>query len=117
MKTRTVLRILAPLALLACAGSASASTLIVTKSAYCGCCKHWVEHMKKAGFTVEVRDVEDVTPTARRLGVVPVEVTSSSRNGGISRPSTLSTSSLCHSFSMPIRPPVSASVFLAFLQH
>jgi len=69
MKTRTVLRILAPFALLACAGSASASTLIVTKSAYCDCCKHWVEHMKKAGFTVEVRDVEDVTPTARRLDV------------------------------------------------
>jgi hypothetical protein len=25
--------------------------------------------MKKAGFTVQVRDVEDVTPTARKLGV------------------------------------------------
>jgi hypothetical protein len=69
MKSRIAFRILAPLALLACAGSASASTLVVTKSAYCGCCKHWVEHMKKAGFTVEVRDVEDVMPTARRLGV------------------------------------------------
>ena len=69
MKSRTIFRILAPLALLACAESATAATLIVTKSAYCGCCKHWVEHMKKAGFTVQVRDVEDVTPTARKLGV------------------------------------------------
>ena len=69
MKRRRLLRILAPLALLACAESAAAATLVVTKSAYCGCCKHWVEHMKKAGFAVEVREVEDVTPTARKLGV------------------------------------------------
>ena len=69
MKSRTFLKILAPLALLASAESAVAATLVVTKSAYCGCCKHWVEHMKKAGFTVEVREVEDVAPTAKRLGV------------------------------------------------
>ena len=69
MKRRRLLTILAPLALLACAESAAAATLVVTKSAYCGCCKNWVEHMKKAGFAVEVHEVEDVTPTARKLGV------------------------------------------------
>ena len=69
MKSRLLFRILAPLALLASAESAVAATLVVTKSAYCGCCKHWVEHMKKAGFTVEVREVEDVGATAERLGV------------------------------------------------
>lgn len=69
MKSRRLLMILAPLALLATAGNAVAATLVVTKNAACGCCRHWVEHMKKAGFTVAVRDVEDVTPTARRLGV------------------------------------------------
>lgn len=69
MKNRTLLKIIAPLALLACAESATAATLIVTKTASCGCCKHWVEHMRKAGFAVQVRDVEDVSPTARRLGV------------------------------------------------
>lgn len=69
MKNRTIFRILAPLALLTSAEGATAATLIVTKSANCGCCKHWVEHMKKAGFTVQVREVEDVTPTARKLGV------------------------------------------------
>ena len=41
----------------------------MTKTAYCGCCKHWVEHMKKAGFQVQVREVEDVAPTRARLGV------------------------------------------------
>ena len=66
---RVLLKLAAPLALVASAQSASAATLLVTKSAYCGCCKHWVEHMKKAGFDVQVNDVDDVTPTARRLGV------------------------------------------------
>lgn len=59
----------APLALLACASGAAAATLAVTKTAACGCCGKWVEHMRKAGFTVTVRNVADVTPTARRLGV------------------------------------------------
>ena len=69
MIRRLLLNLLAPLALLACAESAVAATLQVTKSPYCGCCHEWVEHMKAAGFAVEVKDVEDVTPTARRLGV------------------------------------------------
>lgn len=69
MLRRKMLAAFAPLALLACAESAAAATLTVTKTASCGCCRHWVEHMKKAGFTVKVHDVEDVTPTARRLGV------------------------------------------------
>jgi len=69
MLTRKLFRIIAPLALLASDESAVAATLVVTKTAFCGCCKAWVERMKAAGFTVEVRDVADVTPTARKLGV------------------------------------------------
>jgi hypothetical protein len=69
VKSKALLRIVAPLALLACAETAAAAPLLVTKSATCGCCKHWVEHMRKAGFDVQVREVADVTPTARRLGV------------------------------------------------
>lgn len=69
MLRRRLLAFAAPLALLACAESAAAAVLVVTKTASCGCCKQWVAHMKKAGFTLKVHDVEDVTPTARRLGV------------------------------------------------
>jgi hypothetical protein len=69
MVRRKLALALAPFALLACAGNAAAATLAVTKTASCGCCAHWVEHMKKAGFTVTVRNVEDVSPTARRLSV------------------------------------------------
>ena len=69
MKSRTLLKALAPLALLAMAGNAAAATLLVTKSIACGCCAEWVEHMKKAGFAVQVREVDDTGPTGRRLGV------------------------------------------------
>lgn len=31
----------------------------VYKSASCGCCADWVEHMREAGFEVEARDVPD----------------------------------------------------------
>ncbi len=69
MRSRKLLALTVPLALLVCAETAAAATLMVTKTAACGCCSHWVEHMRKAGFDVQVRDVEDVTPTARQLGV------------------------------------------------
>jgi len=57
------------LALLACAQVAQAATIMVTKTATCPCCEDWVAHMKKAGFTVQVRNVADLTPIARKLGV------------------------------------------------
>ena len=60
---------LAPLALLACVQSAAAATIEVVKSPYCGCCTHWVEYLRAEGFEVRVVEAEDVTPTARRLGV------------------------------------------------
>ncbi|MBA2467424.1 MAG: DUF411 domain-containing protein [Sphingomonas sp.] len=69
MIRRKLMAALAPLALIACASSAAAATLAVTKTASCGCCGKWVDHMKKAGFTVTVRNVADVTPTAQRLKV------------------------------------------------
>ena len=31
----------------------------VVKSATCGCCAKWVDHMRKAGFTVQVTDLEE----------------------------------------------------------
>ncbi len=43
--------------------------LTVYKSPTCGCCVKWVEHMRKAGFTVEVNDVDNVHPIKMRVGV------------------------------------------------
>lgn len=65
----TRLSFLAPLALLAGAGAATAATLDVVKSPTCGCCSVWIERMKAAGFTVQARDVADPGPTAKAAGV------------------------------------------------
>ena len=69
MLRRKLMIAVAPFALLASAGTAAAATLAVTKNAACGCCSKWIEHIKKAGFAVTARDVQDVGPIARRLGV------------------------------------------------
>ncbi|MEW6703651.1 MAG: DUF411 domain-containing protein [Pseudomonadota bacterium] len=41
----------------------------VFKSAYCGCCGAWVEHLKAAGFAVKVTVVDDTTAARKRLGM------------------------------------------------
>ncbi len=60
------------LAALALAGKAAAETLpkmTVTRDPNCGCCGNWVEHIKAAGFPVDVIQVDDVLPLKARLGV------------------------------------------------
>ena len=43
--------------------------VVVHKSASCGCCNLWVDHMREAGFQVEVRDVDNVNTIKERVGV------------------------------------------------
>lgn len=43
--------------------------LTVYKSASCGCCRNWVQHMRGAGFTVRVVDTEDLDRVKGELGV------------------------------------------------
>ncbi len=69
MCKRSILLVAAPLALVSLSAPAAAAVINVVKTAACGCCGKWVEHMKKAGHDVRVTNVEDVTPTARKLGV------------------------------------------------
>ena len=46
-------------------------TVMVFKTATCGCCSKWVDHMKAAGFELKVQDVEDIAAVKERLGVAP----------------------------------------------
>ena len=48
----------------------AAERVEVFKSPYCGCCEKWVEHMRKAGFDVVTKDVNDV-PAARMAAGMP----------------------------------------------
>ena len=43
--------------------------VVVHKTPTCGCCTAWVEHMRQAGFPLEVRNENDVEPLKRRVGV------------------------------------------------
>lgn len=47
--------------------------LVVHKHPSCGCCVLWVDHMRAAGFTVDVREHEDMGPVKQRVGLPPAK--------------------------------------------
>lgn len=49
--------------------AAEAAKLTVYKSPWCGCCGKWVEHLSDHGFSVSVREIEDLDPIKARYGV------------------------------------------------
>lgn len=59
------------MALLALPGARAQRTPVVTvfKSPACGCCGEWVAHMRASGFRVDVREMADVSPLKRQLGI------------------------------------------------
>ncbi len=48
---------------------AAAAEVVIYKSPECGCCGKWARHLEGAGFTVKIRNVEDMEPIKRRAGV------------------------------------------------
>lgn len=46
-----------------------AAEITVYKSAQCGCCKKWVEHMRQNGFEVKVLDVGNLDEIKRKHAV------------------------------------------------
>jgi len=73
--TRRSVATLALAAILAWAGSVwtAAQTakpqMTVYKSATCGCCSKWVEHMQANGFEVKAVNVDDIDKVKRERGV------------------------------------------------
>lgn len=49
--------------------AASALLAVVYKTPTCGCCAKWVDHLRGAGYEVEVHDVEQVEPQKAAWGV------------------------------------------------
>ena len=43
--------------------------VLVHKSPSCGCCGAWVDHMRQAGFEVQVDETDELEPIRKRLGV------------------------------------------------
>ena len=51
-------------------GSGQALPVVeVYKSAQCGCCKFWAEHLRENGFKVILHDVDDVPAAREKLGM------------------------------------------------
>lgn len=50
-------------------------SMTVHKHPSCGCCSVWIEHVREAGFRVDVRDVEDMASVKDAAGV-PMEAAS-----------------------------------------
>ena len=48
----------------------TAVSVVVYKDPNCGCCKSWVEHLRKHGFEVVAKDTADMT-AIKRTGRVP----------------------------------------------
>lgn len=69
---RSVLALLAATPALAAVRPALAEPLpklVVTRDPNCGCCGGWIEHMRRAGFPVEVVESAEVNRLKARLGV------------------------------------------------
>lgn len=72
MKRRDVLSAIAVLSVTAALPAIAKTALPelqVFKSASCGCCGAWVDHMKAAGFPVVITNVDDTTTARRRFGL------------------------------------------------
>lgn len=66
---RTVLLAAAALLAPAAARAGEARKITVYKTPWCGCCNGWVAHLRKAGFTAEVVEVQDLAPVREQYGV------------------------------------------------
>lgn len=54
---------------LSASAARAADAVTVYRSPSCGCCEDWVEHLQANGFTVVVKDVEDMDAVKRRFSV------------------------------------------------
>lgn len=50
-------------------GQQPKAEVTVYKSPACGCCRGWVEHMRRAGFVVKAQDVEDIQVVKTTYGL------------------------------------------------
>lgn len=44
-------------------------SVTVYKSPSCGCCRLWVQHLVRAGFPVQVKNVGNLNPVKQRVGI------------------------------------------------
>lgn len=55
--------------------SHAAEEITIYKQTYCGCCENWAEHLRRAGFKVNIVDVANLAPLNEQFGI-PINVES-----------------------------------------
>lgn len=55
--------------LVAQAGQPPVRNMVVYKDPNCGCCSQWIDHVRKAGFTVDVKDTSDMDSMKSAIGL------------------------------------------------
>ena len=66
---------MAPLGLCLPARAEASPAIMVHRDPTCGCCGGWIEHLRRAGFSVAVVETRDLDTVRERLGV-PAELAS-----------------------------------------
>jgi hypothetical protein len=51
--------------------AAARPKVVVSRDPSCGCCGAWAEHLRRAGFPVEIVETTNVNAVKQRLGVPP----------------------------------------------
>lgn len=69
MQRRTLLQAMALSGALPGLAFAKSETIDVYKSATCGCCTAWVEHLRANGFNVKTQDVPNTAAYRARFGI------------------------------------------------
>jgi hypothetical protein len=69
MKRRSLLLTIAAITTLHPGLSHAAAPIHVYKNPDCGCCSAWVDHLKAAGFAVQVTETADTSGLRKRFGM------------------------------------------------
>ena len=69
MQRRTLLQAMTLLGTLPSLAFAKTETIEVYKSATCGCCTEWVEHLQANGFEVKTQNVPNTAAYRARFGI------------------------------------------------
>lgn len=69
MQRRTLLQAMLAALLLPGAAQAALPVIEVYKSASCGCCHLWVDHLRANGFTVNAHDVANPSDYREKFGI------------------------------------------------
>ncbi len=69
MKRRSLLLAITAAPILQPSQSFAADAIHVYKNPDCGCCNAWINHLKAAGFAVQVTDTADTSSVRKRFGM------------------------------------------------